>query len=591
MNLIEYLVKNIGESKTQAGIQLLNRPWNADLSLLTPYLPHNLSNYLALFQKEVRSRLKLSKNSTLKPYLGETNGLWLRVQAKGEGGKPVFLYGSEKLWVSQLWTQIIEDLQIEKIPVDSISPSDRAALISLYSVSHVCYGVLAGFFRVKVGQQRKIILERNSQAEQPHRLYWFAQYWTQQSYFSDTHNIINLLKEFEEAGQPLHRAMHANSSFLEARCNILIDKYLSLHPLYLHLIHEKDHPALASMFMRVKLIFYIYLKSLQCQIYEENKDISLRFDSMLSSKFYKHDLYRAGFSADAVEKLIAESRQKRVGDKFIVECGNDELTVGDLSLKYALQTYCDVELKAMNYRGDWFEKSYIANYIRDRVPQERYLVHRGIGNKDTDYDVDLIIEDSQTRLLYFCQIKHRIATLLPHFRDELSEYASPKGRISDGLQQIKNIRKNLADQDFIDRVRQAVGNNKLNAETLSKNARLMLIHNVENLDFCTSDGVVMYEWNTLRNLMKGEIMEVGNGQISSCSISSLSINLENPKQVMQELWMWADSKESTHSNQKPSFQWNKILSTQINLKIPRRIRVGALASIPFFSLNCRFPLF
>ena len=45
-------------------------------------------------------------------------------------------------------------------------------------------------------------------------------------------------------------------------------------------------------------------------------------------------------------------------------------------------------------------------------------------------------------------------------------------------------------------------------EWLRNNSGFIIVHSVENFDFGMKDGIAMYEWNTFRNLLKGEMIKL-----------------------------------------------------------------------------------
>jgi hypothetical protein len=588
MNLLEHIHRCLEAPRVKAlAIRLLNRPWEVNVSELHRHVPRALLDRFSSAKKDVQIRVNR---------LDGKRYPFLRVALDAVG---VSLRGSEidgprigvhdKLWVDQIWTQVVEDLEESGRSASSLDETDRAAFVLLYTLAHTCLFVLTKVHTPLRESRRDIELAFNDEVLAAYRLYWFAHYLSFQSLLSDHLLIRTLLEEARKTGKLMHIAFHARSSSLKRCSEYFADKFLSLHPDYLQLMDESDRVAVSSFSERLGLIVYIYLSCIRQQLDSKNLDEALRFDRLLPFEIDTSDLRHAGFRDEAVKELLGDCLRKPIGDRFLVQAEGSCLQIGDLSLKCALQMYCHISLEAMRTRGDWFEQRYIANYIRQRVSEQRYRVFLGVNDESQKYDADIIVEDLRNGTLLFCQIKHRTTAVLPHLRDEMSEYSS-NSRILRGVEQLESLRACMGSDGVLTRVRGRIGQPKLTAQSLVKRARYVLIHNIENLNFCTSGEIVMYEWNTLRNLMKGNLNTVVNGTAIATSIADVQVELDKPHDVMEALWRRMEEILPPGQPNSPSFQWNGLKSSRLLIVAKRSLRLKNLGLLSCGTTSLTVPV-
>ncbi len=95
---------------------------------------------------------------------------------------------------------------------------------------------------------------------------------------------------------------------------------------------------------------------------------------------------------------------------------------------------------------------------------------------------------------------------MPYLLGDL-QYAL-NGSLQDGIKQIRAAKNALADGHLDDILQKR----EFGHCTLS-NSTFTVIHNVPNLDFqMTGDGICLYEWNTLRNLLQDGRCTLGHTQ-------------------------------------------------------------------------------
>ena len=189
--------------------------------------------------------------------------------------------------------------------------------------------------------------------------------------------------------------------------------------------------------------------------------------------------------------------------------------LGNLSLKYAMAAYSRDFFHSNAAFGEWFEKDYIKNYLRDRIAESRYATLEGFksaSDESIKYDVDVLLFDRKFCRLYFIQVKHRGGTGHFYLRDELRRILWFPSLWGKAVEQLRGVRDNLGSGKLLDRIknsfhREGLSPKLVTPEWLRNNSGFIIVHSVENFDFGMKDGIAMYEWNTFRNLLKGEMIK------------------------------------------------------------------------------------
>lgn len=588
MNLLEYIQLNLDSAKRALFIKLLNKPWNVDVGALSGHVPAEFARQFDRARSDVLVRLGAQRRRRRPLVYRRLSAIAVGVLVVRPDGTSQQAIGNDAKWVDHIWAQVVENLEECGYQSRHFDHTDRAAFLLLYTLAHACVFLLGGVHIPLAGQASLLATQRNPQALDAHRLYWFAHYLSSQSLMADHALVTQLLENLSTDGVALSVMFKADSRALQTVKDYFIDKYLSLHTDYVELMKETDKPAVTAMKRRSSLIVYLHLWTLRQQLERKQSAVKLRYDRMLPLVVDRNELRLAGFEDGEVGALVEECNARLIGDRLLEATEQGQLHVGDVSLKYALQLYCRAALKGMEDRGKWFEKDYVANYIRKRISADRYSVYPGVNDKEQKYDADVIIVDKRSRALMFCQVKHRSTTLHPHLRDETKEYFN-NDDIQHGLYQIKRLRELIATDGVLTRVRQRLGNNRLTAEDLGSRARFMLIHTIESLDFCTSEGVAMYEWNTLRNLLKGSVGFISNSGGERKSVE-LEIDLSNPVQTMERWWDWLDKDMPTGDHFSPSNQWAFLTTARLVFETRSSWYLGRLKLWPAKPLELSLPL-
>jgi len=171
-----------------------------------------------------------------------------------------------------------------------------------------------------------------------------------------------------------------------------------------------------------------------------------------------------------------------------------------------------------------------------------------------------------------CQIKHRVASLLPYFRDELDEYAKNK-QLNKAVDQLLGSRAQFGDPVFLERIRASLKESGVSSTFLAKvdhrfleeNTGFIVIHTIENLDFALKNGVAFYEWNTFRNLLRGQLTSYSKERIDIMNLDLDGLPLDDPNRlssVLMELVGKQDNENPLHPGRQLLFAMNSYLSVK-----------------------------
>lgn len=193
------------------------------------------------------------------------------------------------------------------------------------------------------------------------------------------------------------------------------------------------------------------------------------------------------------------------------------------------------EKQLNSYLGDFFENEYLSEYFSGEDMKSRYRAHAGflaheVNNDTLKPDVDLIIEDMQRSWYYFVQVKYHKIGGKAYLLGDLEHILSDKLR--KGIRQITDAKLAMESGALKD----VLVSRGLTDASLT-NSTFMLVHNIPNFDFCVlPQGVVSYEWNTLRNLFRdGEVRYGHTRQENAVWRNEAPMPLEYPDAVIDLL--------------------------------------------------------
>ncbi|WP_157685263.1 hypothetical protein [Robbsia andropogonis] len=399
-----------------------------------------------------------------------------------------------------------EDLAQSNIRWSELSGPAKASLLGLYATCEIAVHLMADMFEAIGDTSRNMYYAVPDRLLAARKMRWFSLYWTQQSNIADTHYALLVSRSLDPA-----QGLTRTAEFFKAWVDSILDKILCLHKHYIPKLLQTESGAIVpKLWARAELLCFIWLQPLAKRWDTDDFSNTLLEDLPLAT-ISRERLRQAGFTNEEVDTLLAESAAQPPGDQFITQADNpQQLHIHNLNLKFAVQRYVRPLFDKIGQSiGHWFERDYILQYAQDRLESSRYKVWHDFKNTDDKYDADIIIYDRATNLFYFCQIKHRAQVVQPYLRDELEEFGRGDN-INHGVEQLCRLRDVIDTERVHKRLVSKIGKKLVGTEPLIHRSRFLLIHTVENFDMCTSKGITMYEWNTFRNLLQGQMLFARN---------------------------------------------------------------------------------
>lgn len=497
MDLLEIIDnKQKSEPKIKSLIDgLLRSPWQCPDKLINKYVTKSLAKIL-----------KKYKQSVLYFVFSNNKFCWFNSYITWID---IFLYEKESSKEAsfapqyELYKEIItEDLEKQRIDFNQLSVEGQQALVGLYLYATIAIYDVVGITNNHLSISKKIpYLLVKPRYLDAYLIQQFRRYCNEHSNITDYLYLYKIIKDIEL------QKLKKNSDSLKNVTNYLVDKTISINIRYL----EKPFSlALQQLYERAQLLTYLICLLINSYLQKDK----IYSQSILINN---SELLKAGFTQDEIDCLIADIGKRTGFYNTILEKIESKhlLKLKRFSIKYCFHVHTKSLLdKFLKTKDKWFEKSYLIPYLKNELNSKRFIIGRGFqrnnkyANEFSNYDIDVVIYDKKTDLFYFCQVKHRLTSLMTNFRNELNTFGSEK--VQDGIAQLTGIKQfinqNLIKQQIITAFQNtSLTTSYIRKNDFSKNSRFLFIHNMEDFDFCVSQGITMYEWNTFRNLLKGYI--------------------------------------------------------------------------------------
>ncbi len=514
MHWFECLMNNLNEmdkDKRLFILSLINNPINISETDIRKYLPSNLAKVLCALKKYALASLgyksffinRRVESFEIKSYI-----------LNDKGSKQII--DNSRLIADNYRERIKEDLVKNNFPDrNELSYQEIVDIYAFYSFSEFIFYILLGVIEVCDNGNYKIKKEYLAS----YKMIWFSRYFTQQSHLSD----LIVRKEIS------NNIDSRDSELFQGFVDIVLDKYISFHPDYIKNLDLSDSKIFSDMRGLVEIASFL---SFQNDI--DQYDVENVFNKQVIID--KDKLHKFGFSGDEIKFLFKLMDELGVHehDRIATELNNNQIRVNNINLKFAIITVLSGYLTNMKKIGKWFENGYIQKYLKDKLNSNRFVVTDGINDPEEKYDADMIIYDKVSDLVYFCQIKHRITTTHPFLRDEFNEYCRNES-LNHGIEQLCHLRSKISTTGVKDRLVSRLGKKIITKLDIERNCRFILLHSVENLDMCTKNGISMYEWNTFRKLLQGNILSFKNGDFNQILYDNALIDFSDIMNVQDYL--------------------------------------------------------
>lgn len=254
-------------------------------------------------------------------------------------------------------------------------------------------------------------------------------------------------------------------------------------------------------------------------------------------------LHRLPLSEEKFYELIKLQQQLLLVTEQFIVLKNMEVHLNVITLFYGLRAFFDKITDRFNERnkrnnligGMFFEKQ-----IKDRLNNKfseyngRFEVLDGIyqheikkAQKEYKYDIEYIIYDKNIKFYYFIQVKYASLGERSYLNGVIEQVQNDIGK---GLQQLRGVKYAL-ENGYLSEIfiKRGVNVNK-------ENSAFILLHNIPQLDYQkTKDNIVLYDWNSFRNLLNnGNACMRSVHTFESIKLSE-DISLEDPMKVITTL--------------------------------------------------------
>lgn len=479
---------------------LLYSPWKCSRDDVLKHVPSPLGDSIVFLQESVLRHVFREQS---RPSLGTAVldvGIGAFTRGPNDSREPM---GPNTVIVVDAYLGLAkEDLAKANIRWNELSGPAQASLLALYAQCEVAVHLMTGMFEAASNAGRDMHYVIPARLHTARKMRWFSLYWAQQSNKADAHNALMVSRSLHQFDGPAREA-----ELFQAWVDSILDKFVCLHRRYVpKLLQTKNGAVVLKLWARAELLCFVWLHPLATRWSVGDFSHVVLEDRPLASISREH-LRQAGFGNAEIDALLVESAAQPPGDQFITQADDPEhLHIHNLNLKFAVQRYVRSQFGEIGSPiGHWFERDYILQYIQDRLESSRFMAWPEFKDKDAKYDADIIIYDKATHLFYFCQIKHRTQVLQPYLRDELDEFDRGES-INHGIGQLSRLRELIDTEQVRHRLVSKLGKKLVGTGPLSERSRFLLVHTVENFDMCTRRGITMYEWNTFRNLLQGQML-------------------------------------------------------------------------------------
>jgi len=232
-------------------------------------------------------------------------------------------------------------------------------------------------------------------------------------------------------------------------------------------------------------------------------------------------------------------------DKGIRPMPLNGFSLGDASLGHAIACCKKTVLSDADARslGDIFETN-IKSYVQECVNPEDYVVRDGLKaagkDKGINYDCDLILYEPKRQKIFFVQAKWKLNNRTANLDDELNLWRGEKSLLTKGLTQLNGLRERLREKSVFAQVKNRLKDFRLTDQQILDNSHFILVHTLPYFNCYMNEGIVIYEWNFLRNILLRGAIQRTEAPIVDCEklrqvttvFHKETLPLENPERAL-----------------------------------------------------------
>jgi len=342
---------------------------------------------------------------------------------------------------------------------------------------------------------------------------WFAIQWERESYMSDL--VKNeKIKQYFVKNIPLNEKIKLINIFSDH----LMDKAFYLQRDYISLKNKKREQ---YMFMKNLCTFLsILFLSKDNKIYVNNPI----FSYFNIEKKFLNEIIEINKRLSLIDRAFNYENQ--------VFTLNTDKDLYLLLRIFLVNKYKNKLSNITSKFGDIFE-DYIKKYLVNNINEDYDIITDNIDYKENNknVDIDIVLYDKKKKFYYLIQVKFTLNTRA-YLKEEIKNICNNK-LLKKGVFQLENVKSLLNSPKFLTNLK----DRKININ--KNNFALMLVHTTFQYDFQTIGDVILYDWNTFRNLLKkGRIFQtyINNFRVESRELSNNeTLSLENVDGVINYL--------------------------------------------------------
>lgn len=304
---------------------------------------------------------------------------------------------------------------------------------------------------------------------------------------------------------------------------------------------------------------------------------------------------RLGLNWATLQGMLIHTKNNSVLDQGLIL--DEQIHFGNTSFEHVCHVYhglvaCQTTEKRgseiiRQKVGDWFEHRYALELLKEDDVRQDYIVLPGhvSNNKMYKFDYDGILYNKSSGDIFFLQIKYRNKRTQYYWNDNFREFfgeVKPDLTLSESqfwkaIRQLRGVRKAINDGVLVqEQITTEFRKNKMVSPKLSvENCRFIVLHTAPAFDFVSVDGIVMYEFNTFRNLIKRGILGYEifrNGAVNDHKIGQV-LPIDQPDALIDILCTELDGRSRGVNN---AYRWHQ------GLKVTTEMRFLMPHSVPRF---------
>ena len=223
-------------------------------------------------------------------------------------------------------------------------------------------------------------------------------------------------------------------------------------------------------------------------------------------------LERLGLDRSLLNEILAHRARAPLQDRGIYQNGQN-LTLGSAAIEHAIGVVKEVALSNTVHQQltEWLQEIFLSKYLSDYIGSDYYIIGKG-GVKDVQppgagqaFDCDFVFYERARGIFFFAQSKMSRISRLATIGDEINFLLKEDGELAKGLRQIRAFREKIHEKYVLDKVQSAFPGMKIG--NLTNRSHFIVLHTMPELNGLEVDGIIFYEWNAFRNLLRRGSMQ------------------------------------------------------------------------------------